>query len=135
MKVDGACLCGYVHYEADVDPRRAALCHCTDCQINSGSAMAWGVAVIDDRFELTRGTLKTFVKTAESGKRRVLGFCPECGTRILGRPVEGEQGTISLRVGSVRQRAELRPRAHIWARSAQPWLDELPGLPKIDKQP
>jgi hypothetical protein len=135
MKVDGACLCGRVEYEAEVDSRRVVLCHCTDCQINTGSAMGWGVAVVDDQFELKSGELKTFVKVAESGRRRVLAFCPECGTRIVSKPVEGEPGIISLRVGSIRQRAELQPRAHVWARFAQPWMDELSKLPKIDKQP
>jgi hypothetical protein len=135
MKIDGVCLCGYVHYEAEVDPRRVAFCHCTDCQINSGSAVGWVVAVVDDRFELKSGTLKTFVKTAESGRRRALSFCPECGTRILAKPVDGEQGTFSLRAGSIRQRTQLRPRAHLWARSAQEWFDDLGELPKIEKQP
>jgi len=95
--------------------------------------MGWVVAVVDGRFELKTGTLKTFVETAESGRRRALGFCPECGTRIVAKPVEGERGLVSLRAGSVRQRDQLRPRAHIWARSAQPWID-LRELPKIEKQ-
>ena len=89
MKVDGACLCGHVQYEAEVDPQRVALGHCVDCQINTGSATSWGVAVIEDRFELKAGTLKPFIETAESGRRRALGFCPECGTRIVSMPVEG----------------------------------------------
>ena len=135
MKIDGACFCGHVQYEAELDPGRVALCHCTDCQISSGTAMGWGVAVVEDRFELKRGTLKTFVKTAESGRRRALQFCPECGTRIVSSPLPGEQGTISLRAGSIRQRDQLRPRAHIWARSAQPWIDDLQELPKIEQQP
>ena len=134
MKVDGACFCGHVRYEAEVDPNKVVLCHCTDCQINSGCAMGWVVAVIGDRFELKAGALKTFVKTAESGRRRALGFCPECGTRIVAQPVDGEQGIISLRAGSVRQREALRPRAHLWARSAQPWIDQLHELPKIETQ-
>jgi hypothetical protein len=135
MKIDGACLCGYVQYEAEVDPRRVALCHCTDCQTNSGSAMSWVVAVVEDRFALTAGTLKTFVKTADSGRRRVLCFCAECGTRIVAKPVEGEPGVLTLRAGSVRQRAELRPRANVWAQSAQTWLADLRELPNIDGQP
>jgi hypothetical protein len=134
MKVDGACLCGHVQYEAEVDPQRVALCHCTDCQINSGCAMGWVVAVVGNSFELKSGTLKIYVKTAESGIRRALGFCPECGTRIVAKPAEGEHGIVSLRAGSVRQRGQLRPRAHLWARSAQPWIDELRELPRIEKQ-
>jgi hypothetical protein len=135
MKVDGACLCGQIQYEAEVDPSRVAFCHCTDCQINSGSPMSWVVQVVGDQFRLTRGELKMFVKVAESGRRRALGFCPECGTRIVAKPEAGEPGFISLRAGSIRQRSELRPRVHVWARSAQPWIDELPGLPKMDQQP
>ena len=134
MKVDGACLCGHVQYEAEVDERLVALCHCTDCQVNSGSAMGWVAAVIDQGFELKSGALKTYIKTAESGRRRALGFCPECGTRIVATPVEGEQGVISVRVGSIRQRAELQPRAHIWASSAQPWTFDQRGLPRVEKQ-
>lgn len=135
MKVDGACLCGHVHFEAEVDPRRVVLCHCIDCQVSSGCAMAWLVVVVDDRFALKHGALKTFIKTAESGRLRELGFCPECGTRIVSRPVGGELGNIALRVGALRQRDLLRPRVHLWARSAQPWIDELRDLPRIDKQP
>lgn len=134
MKIDGACFCGHIQYEAEVDPQMVGLCHCTDCQITSGSVMGWVVGVVGDQFEVKSGALKTFVKTAESGRRRALGFCSECGTRIVARPVEGEQGIISLRGGTIRQRDQLRPRFNIWARSAQPWVDELHTLPKIDKQ-
>jgi hypothetical protein len=133
MKVDGACLCGHVQYEAEVDPEKVALCHCTDCQINSGCAMGWVVAVVGDDFQLKSGALKTYVKIADSGRRRALGFCPECGSRIVAQPPDGEQGIVSLRAGSIRQRAQLRPRVHLWARSAQPWVDELGVLPKIEK--
>ena len=115
MKVDGGCLCGHVQYEAEVDPQRVAFCHCTDCQINSGCAMGWVIAVVGERFELK-------------------SFCPECGTRIVAKPVDGEQGIVSLRAGSVRQRAQLPPRVHLWARSAQPWIDALHELPKLEKQ-
>lgn len=97
--------------------------------------MGWIVAVVEDRFRLTRGSMKIFVKTAESGRLRALGFCLECGTRINSRPPNGEPGAIFLRVGAIRQRAELRPRAHLWARSAQTWINDLKDLPRIEKQP
>ena len=37
MKVHGTCHCGQITFEAEVDPDRASICHCTDCQILSGS--------------------------------------------------------------------------------------------------
>jgi hypothetical protein len=38
MKVDGACHCGKIAYEAEVEPGKAIICHCTDCQKLTGSA-------------------------------------------------------------------------------------------------
>ena len=31
MKIEGACHCGYITYEADIDPDTTSICHCTDC--------------------------------------------------------------------------------------------------------
>jgi len=33
MRVNGSCHCGQITYEAEVDPDRAGLCNCTDCQV------------------------------------------------------------------------------------------------------
>src|SRR5262245_4627881 len=38
MKVDGRCHCGYITYEAEIDPEKVMICHCTDCQTLTGSA-------------------------------------------------------------------------------------------------
>jgi hypothetical protein len=38
MKIDGACHCGYITYEPEVDSNKTVICHCTDCQTLSGSA-------------------------------------------------------------------------------------------------
>jgi hypothetical protein len=38
MKIDGRCHCGYITYEAEIDPEKVMICHCTDCQTLSGSA-------------------------------------------------------------------------------------------------
>ena len=40
MKIEGGCHCGYIAYEAEVDPERVLICHCTDCQTLSGSRSA-----------------------------------------------------------------------------------------------
>ena len=46
MQIHGAGHCGAVSFTADIDPSRVVLCHCTDCQMMSGSAfrmtvLAW----------------------------------------------------------------------------------------------
>jgi hypothetical protein len=40
MKIDGGCHCGYITYEAEADPEKTTICHCTDCQRLSGSAFS-----------------------------------------------------------------------------------------------
>jgi len=134
MHVDGECLCGFFAFEAEVNPDVVFVCHCTDCQIQSGTSFRAIVPATPGTFKIERGELRAFVKTAESGKLRSLAFCPECGTSIYGGPKPGEDGMLNLRVGALRQRDALRPRARLSTRSAQPWLDDFHKLTKIETQ-
>src|SRR3954447_24245118 len=63
-------------------PEKTTICHCTDCQHLSGSAFRTVVRVAGDTFKIIAGEPTIYVKTAESGARRVQGFCPRCGTPI-----------------------------------------------------
>ncbi|TIO39203.1 MAG: GFA family protein, partial [Mesorhizobium sp.] len=38
MRIDGACHCGAITYEAEVDPEKTSICHCADCQQLTGTA-------------------------------------------------------------------------------------------------
>src|SRR5262249_53605059 len=67
MKIDGGCHCGYIAYEAEADPAKAIICHCTDCQTLSGSAFRTVLPTQKGSFKLRSGELKIYVKTAESG--------------------------------------------------------------------
>ena len=129
MKIDGRCHCGAITYEAEIDPAKVLICHCTDCQSLSGSAFRVSVPAEGDSFSLMSGKLKVYVKTADSGTRREQAFCPDCGSPIYASAVGGRP-PLSIRVGSIRQRDELIPRKQVWFRSAQRWL---PGLGAIDK--
>lgn len=123
MRINGGCHCGRITYEADIDPEKVGVCHCTDCQILSGSAFVAYVQVPKEALRL-RGEPKIYVKTAESGSRRAQAFCPECGSRIYAS-AEKDPQVFNLRVGTVRQRASLAPRAQVWCRSALPWVMNL----------
>jgi len=134
MKIDGGCHCGFITYEADIDPQNVAICHCTDCQTLSGSAFRTVVRANADAFRITGGKPKVYLKTAESGNKRQQTFCPECGTPIYSA-AQFDSPTFSIRLGTCRQRAQLAPQAQIWSRSALGWLSGLSELRKIEKQP
>ena len=89
MKVDGGCHCGHIRYEAEVDPDKVVICHCTDCQTLSGSAFRTVVPTNEGTFKLLAGEPKVYVKTGESGNKRVQTFCPDCGSPIYSGPRGG----------------------------------------------
>jgi hypothetical protein len=82
-----------------------------------------------ETFRLLRGEPKVYVKTAESGNRRAQAFCTECGSRLWAA-AEKDTPLYNLRVGTLRERAQLRPQVQLWCRSAMPWLTELGAVPK-----
>ena len=134
MKIDGGCHCGYITYEAEVDPDQTTICHCTDCQTLTGSAFRTVVRAPESAFKILSGEPTVYVKTAESGNKRAQAFCPRCGSPIYATaPGEGPK-VYNIRLGTVRQRNQLAPKRQIWCRSRQPWLGELDALPGVDKQ-
>ena len=134
MKVDGGCHCGHISYEAEIDLDRVVVCHCTDCQTMSGAPFRTVAFTAMDGFKLLSGELKIYVKTAESGNKRQQSFCPECGTPIYASADEAGPRNYGIRVGSIRQRAELIPKLQVWTRSAQHWLADMDGIAKLEEQ-
>jgi hypothetical protein len=135
MKVVGGCHCGSIRFEAEVDPAKVVICHCTDCQTLSGTAFRTVVPTKEGTFRLISGAPKVYVKTGESGNKREQTFCPNCGTPIYSGPVGEGAKVVSLRVGATRQRDDLIPSEQFWFRSSQAWLQQLPKIQKREKQP
>jgi hypothetical protein len=134
MKVHGACHCGSITIEADVDPDRVTVCHCTDCQSGTGSAFRVSIPAPASTFKMT-GRPALYEKTAESGNRRAQAFCRQCGSPIYSTtPGDGPKEAYMLRVGILKERGQLIPKRQIWYRSAQAWVEGIAGLPKSETQ-
>lgn len=128
MKVTGSCHCGAIAFEAEIDPTRVRICHCTDCQKLSGTAFRVTAPCPEPDFQLLRGEPKTYIKTADSGRRRQQAFCGNCGSPLFATSDEPTGNrTLGLRVGALDQRKELAPRRQFFIRSVLPWLPTLPG--------
>lgn len=133
MRINGGCYCGAIAYEAEIDPDAVAICHCTDCQTLSGSAFRVVVPASREGFKLLSGEPRIYVKTGESGRKRVQAFCGECGTPIYSAAVTDPQ-MFSIRVGTARQRAQLAPKTQLWCRSALGWVMQPGPVKRIEKQ-
>jgi len=57
----------------------------------------------------------------EDGRIKRCHFCPNCGTRIMHSSDDADE-TVSIKAGSLDDTSVLRPRAHIWLKSAQSWV-------------
>lgn len=134
VKVQGGCHCGLIRYEAQVDPETVSICHCTDCQIMTGTAYRTTVQAGAASFKLISGEPKIYVKTAESPNRRAHAFCPECGTPVYSA-AEHDPQTYGLRIGSIAQRDALPPKKQIWCDSALAWSGDITAVPRHARQP
>lgn len=135
MKVEGSCHCGAIAYEGEAEVGSIGVCHCADCQALTGSAFRANVQVPAASFQLLRGGPRLYLKTADSGARRVHAFCGDCGSPIYACAV-ADPPTYSLRVGALKQRYDLGPpRRQIWTRRRLPWTCELDGVPALEGQP
>jgi len=135
MKVNGACHCGQITYEAEVDPGRSGICHCTDCQALTGTAFRVSLPTVAVTFRLLSGTPSVYLKTtADSGVKRRHAFCPNCGSPVYASADEDNPPTRTLRVGGLAQREQLAPRRRIWCQSALSWSQDISSLPGVSKQ-
>jgi hypothetical protein len=133
MKVEGRCHCGQITFEAEIEPGDIRICHCTDCQALSGSAYRVTVQTRPGTFALRSGSPKVYIKTAENGNQRAHGFCPDCGTPIYATDAH-EPRSYGIRLGTLKQRAQLRPSRQIWYRSALPWITDIRDIPHVERQ-
>ena len=98
MKIEGGCHCGAIAYEAEVNPQKAVMCHCADCQTFSGAPFRASVPAKVENFRLLKGEPRIYVKTAESGNPRAQAFCGTCGSPIYASAPENPT-VYTLRLG------------------------------------
>ena len=133
MQIEGSCHCGRISFTAQVDPSRVVVCHCSDCQVMSGSPFRAVVPAPVETFVL-RGEPRRYIKTADSGNRRVQAFCADCGSPLYTHADEAHPRSYGLRVGGLAERRQLTPRKRIWCRSALDWSTDLHGMLELDRE-
>ena len=134
MHITGRCHCGFVSYEAEIEPDHVCICHCDDCQRLTGTAYRVSVSAHRENVRVLTGKPKNYVKFGDSGARRSQMFCPECGSPLFTTGDGRDAETIGIRLGSIDQRRDLKPSHQIWRRSALSWVDDIGELPARDEE-
>ena len=135
-KISGSCLCGAVQYSSDVEePLLTAICHCQNCQRQTGTAFSIIVGVPEDSIHFEEDeTLKEYLDQGKSGKAVRRKFCRNCGSPILSL-VENSPGLGIIKAGTLHDPSWLKPNIEFWCSTAQPWLEISNDLIKYDENP
>ena len=134
LPLTGGCLCGAIRYEVTAAPLGAYACHCTDCQKQSASAFALAVPVSRSSFRITAGTPVAWTRTQSSGATVLSWSCGTCACRLYGER-DGRPSILNIRAGSLDDTSWIVDVAHLWTRSAQPWMHIDPDALAHETQP
>jgi hypothetical protein len=110
----GGCQCGAVRYELAGPPVEIYVCHCRECQKQSASAFGISAFVRRVDFRLTQGTVKSWTRPTDTGRRLRCVFCPECGSRLWHERESEILPFISVKGGSFDEPLDLGDAVHIW---------------------
>ena len=110
-----------LRYRITAKPQLLIACHCTDCQTQSGASFALPLRLARDGFEMTQGPPKAWRSMTDTHGQWTRWFCGDCGGRIFSER-ESRPEEVGLRAGTLDDTSWLTPVAHIWTRSAQPWV-------------
>ena len=130
----GRCLCGRVRYRLTQEPLVTYACHCTDCQKRTGAAFGLSMWVRRAAIELTQGEPVLNVSSTEDGRERHTRVCGACLIRLWSEPQKRPEIAV-VRPGTLDDTSWVRPQLHIWTRSAQPWFEFPPAVPRHETQP
>ena len=120
---EGGCLCGAVRYRVVGEPLAVSICHCVNCQRNSGSAFS--VNAIFPREALTMsGSPAVYEDRGDTGEivRRI--FCGRCGTPLESQSVFSAPSHAVLKAGTFDDPSKFVPDSELYCISAMPWWTE-----------
>ena len=133
--VTGRCLCGAVTYRIDAEPVAQAVCHCTDCQRQTGNPFSVIAGFPREAFHVEGDTLGSFTTIGtDHGGETKRHFCSACGSPLFSDAAVMPQ-VIFLKAGSLDDASWLQPAVEAWTSSAQPWSPRFEGTAQLDRGP
>ncbi|MDH3475088.1 MAG: GFA family protein [Rhodospirillales bacterium] len=132
-KVTGGCHCGAVRYECEAAPLFGVTCYCTDCQTFYGGEKGLGLVLPREALRVT-GEVTYYESVGGSGQPVERGFCPTCGTQLIGKPGIAPH-LVSVSVGSLDDASGFQTTICVYTSSAQPWSHLPDDVPSFEKMP
>ncbi len=130
---DGGCACGQVRFRLEREPMFVHACHCTRCQRETGGPFAHHAMIEFSAFTVIAGEAEFVKVPTDSGNAHWVARCPACRTAMWNEHGARKSAvTRYVRVGTLDEPIRLPPRAHIYVRSRQPWLELGDAIPAFN---
>lgn len=115
----GGCACGALRYTLTDQPGFSFHCQCRACQHASGGGHA-SLFVIPAAAVKVTGEIKYYTQSADDGAQVSRGFCPHCGSPVLGN-TSGHPDKLLIAAASLDDPSQFKPETVLFRESAQPW--------------
>lgn len=133
VETSGRCLCGAVRYRIKGSPVRMALCHCNDCQRQTGTGHASN-AIFREADVERHGPTQSYAVTADSGNTLTRHFCPTCGSFLFAFN-SGRPGMIVVTAGTMDDSSWFAPQLIIYTKHRPAWDDTGTIIPNFEAGP
>ena len=133
--ITGRCLCGGVTYSADAEPIVQAVCHCTDCQRQTGNPFSVIVAVPRAALNVEGSTIASYATTGDDhGEDTQRSFCSACGSPVFSFAAVAPE-LVFVKAGSLDDASWLAPAVEAWTGSAHPWSPHFEHAARFERGP
>ena len=123
--ITGACLCGSVRYEISAPSIFTAICHCRNCQRQSGGAFSI-VTAFPEAAYVQHGNTKVYKDSSNAGRKVERHFCSQCGSAIFSRIVPLPD-TVLIKSGTLDNPVGIEPAVEVFCASKMAFLPSIPG--------
>jgi len=134
MSRRGRCLCGEVKIETSVKQCALDICHCKNCQLQTGGPFAAFLALPLAKLTLS-GPLRRFDDNRTvSGNVVERFFCERCGSPCYVR-VQRAPNTAYVFSGLFDETDDLSPKGHGWTSQKHQWVEIREDEPQFAVDP
>jgi len=131
----GSCLCGSVQFTLTADPVAVGVCHCRDCQKQTGTSFSV-VALVPLAAVTMSGELGVFRTVGESGQEVERSFCPNCGSPVrTDSNGTRQQGITIIKAGLLDDAGALQPNLQIYCETEHDWLRKGTDIVRFPRMP
>jgi hypothetical protein len=131
MKRAASCSCGQLSVVCEGSPLFVSACHCKACQRRTGSVFAVNAAFPTSNVEIS-GRSSSYTRAADSGRKVMFQFCPECGTTVYWA-VEARPEATVVAVGAFADPGFDAPIRTVWTENQHDWVRMPEGVPEHAK--